>query len=171
MPYNLSGKKDNGAGIMVAVRSKKVRTGRKLVVRRRKMRPHEEVAEELAILSERWLRRKLLGGREGRVNIERTVELFGMSRAKLAETVGVKPDTLQRSSRASSPTTQARLGEMLEIISRVEDWAGGAQQAMAWYRAEPLPEFGGRTAESLVKEGKATAVRDYLDHVALGGFA
>ena len=42
---------------------------------------------------------------------------------------------------------------------------------MAWYRAEPIAEFGGRTAESLVKDGKATAVRDYLDHVALGGFA
>ena len=51
------------------------------------------------------------------------------------------------------------------------DWAGGAYQALAWYRAEPLPAFGGRTAEALVKEGKANAVRDYLDHVALGGFA
>ena len=42
---------------------------------------------------------------------------------------------------------------------------------MAWYRAEPIPAFGGRTAESLVKDGKAAAVRDYLDGVALGGFA
>jgi len=42
---------------------------------------------------------------------------------------------------------------------------------MAWYRTEPLPAFGGRTAESLVKDGKAAAVYDYLDHVALGGFS
>jgi hypothetical protein len=42
---------------------------------------------------------------------------------------------------------------------------------MAWYRAQPIPAFGGRTAEALVKEGKAAAVRDYLDHVAVGGFA
>jgi hypothetical protein len=60
---------------------------------------------------------------------------------------------------------------MLEIISRVTDWAGGKEQAMAWYRAQPLPAFGGRTAEALVKEGKAAAVRDYLDHMAVGGFA
>jgi hypothetical protein len=60
---------------------------------------------------------------------------------------------------------------MVEIVRRVADWAGGVRQAMAWYRAEPLPEFGGRTAESLVKDGKAVAVRDYLDGVALGGFA
>ena len=42
---------------------------------------------------------------------------------------------------------------------------------MAWYRAEPIAAFGDRTAESLVKEGKAGAVRDWLDNVALGGFA
>jgi hypothetical protein len=66
---------------------------------------------------------------------------------------------------------QARVQEMLEIIGRVVDWAGGKEQAMAWYRAEPIASFGGRTAESLVKEGKAAAVRDYLDRVALGGFA
>ena len=45
------------------------------------------------------------------------------------------------------------------------------EQAMAWYRAEPIAAFGGRTAESLVKEGKAAAVRDFLDHIATGGFA
>ena len=43
-------------------------------------------------------------------------------------------------------------------------------QAVAWYRAEPIPAFGERTAEALVKDGKAAAVRDYLDRVALGGF-
>ena len=42
---------------------------------------------------------------------------------------------------------------MLEIVARVTDWAGGERQAMAWYRAEPIPAFGGRTAESLVKDG------------------
>ena len=60
---------------------------------------------------------------------------------------------------------------MLEIVGRVETWAGGKDQAMAWYRAEPIAALGGRTAEALVKDGKATALRDYLDHVALGGFA
>jgi hypothetical protein len=108
---------------------------------------------------------------EGRVDVDRITESFGMSKAKLAETVGVRPDTLQRTARASSPKTQTRLVEMVEIVSRIANWAGGLPQAVAWYRAEPLPEFGGRTAESLVKDGKATAVRDYLDHVALGGFA
>jgi len=94
-----------------------------------------------------------------------------MSKANLAETVGLAAETLQRAVRRNAPKTQARLRETSEIIARVSPWAGGPIQAMAWYRAEPIPAFGGRTAESLVKEGKAAAVRDYLDGVALGGFA
>ena len=42
---------------------------------------------------------------------------------------------------------------------------------MAWYRAQPIPAFGGRTAEALVKDGKAGDLRDYLDHLAMGVFA
>jgi uncharacterized protein (DUF2384 family) len=108
---------------------------------------------------------------DGRVDIVQATEAFGMSRVKLAETVGIAPATLQRTARADAPKTQTRLREMVEIIARVADWAGGEVQATAWYRAEPIPAFGGRTAEALVKEGKAAAVRDYLDSVALGGFA
>jgi hypothetical protein len=96
---------------------------------------------------------------------------FGLSKAQLAETIGVSPDTLQRFSRAFAPKTQTRLREMLEIVGRVADWAGGTDQAMAWYRAEPIPAFGDRTAEFLVKDDKASAVRGYLDRVAMGGFA
>jgi uncharacterized protein (DUF2384 family) len=109
--------------------------------------------------------------RGGKLPVEDIAQSFGMSKAQLEETAGLSIDTLYRTNRAGSAKTQARLREMLEIVDRVSDWAGGKNQAMAWYRAEPIPEFGGRTAESLVKDGKATAVRDYLDHVALGGFA
>jgi hypothetical protein len=34
---------------------------------------------------------------------------------------------------------------------------------MAWYRAQPIPAFGGRTAESLLRDSKASAMWDYLD--------
>jgi uncharacterized protein (DUF2384 family) len=108
---------------------------------------------------------------DGRVAINRVTADFGMSKKRLAETFGIAPVTLQRKARAEAPKTQARLREAIEIVNRVSGWAGGQVQAMAWYRAEPIPAFGGRTAESLVKEGKAAAVRDYLDRVALGGFA
>jgi uncharacterized protein (DUF2384 family) len=109
--------------------------------------------------------------RSGRIVVDRLVDGFGMSKTQLAETAGLARETLYRVERSGTAKTQGRLREMLEIISRVTDWAGGKEQAMAWYRAQPLPAFGGRTAESLVKDGKAAAVREYLDHMALGGFA
>ena len=118
----------------------------------------------------RSLSRELIGPK-GKVAVDRVIKSFGFSKAQLAETAGLSVETLYRPDRVAAPKTQARLKEMLEIVSRVADWAGGKDQAMAWYRAEPIPAFGGRTAESLVKDGKATAVRDYLDHVALGGFS
>ena len=107
----------------------------------------------------------------GRVAFDRVTDRLGLTRSQFAETLGLSAETLQRTSRAHAPRTQARAAEALEIIARVADWAGGERQALAWYRAEPIPAFGGRTAESLVKEGMAGAVRDYLDHVATGGFA
>lgn len=80
--------------------------------------------------------------------------------------------TLIRSAKPqASRLAPGSVTDMREIIGRVTEWAGSEEQALAWYRTEPLPAFGGRTAESLVKDGKAAAVRDYLDHVALGGFA
>jgi hypothetical protein len=113
----------------------------------------------------------VIASRRGTVMADDVAQSLGMSKAQLAETAGLSVETLYRADRAGSAKTQSRLKEVLEIVGRVSDWAGGKDQAMAWYRAEPLPEFGGRTAESLVKDGKAAAVRDYLDHVALGGFA
>jgi hypothetical protein len=108
---------------------------------------------------------------KGHISVGRVAKRFGMSKGQLAETIGLKPETVYRAARLEAPKTQTRATEMLEIIGRIADWAGGEKQAMAWYRAEPIAAFGGRTAESLVKEGKASAVRDYLDHVATGGFA
>jgi hypothetical protein len=32
--------------------------------------------------------------------------------------------------------TQSRVRKGLEIVSRVSDWAGGKDQAMAWYRGQ-----------------------------------
>ncbi|WP_378942549.1 antitoxin Xre/MbcA/ParS toxin-binding domain-containing protein [Mesorhizobium sp. ANAO-SY3R2] len=107
----------------------------------------------------------------GRIAVDRVADSFGMSKTQLAETVGLARESLYKAARVRTLKTQARVREMLEIISRVSEWAGGKEQAMAWYRAQPIPAFGGRTAEALVKDGKAGAVRDYLDHLAVGGFA
>lgn len=99
------------------------------------------------------------------------VEDYGLTKKQLAETIGIAPEALYKRERLSATKTQTRLREMNEILTRVAGWAGGPAQAMAWYRAEPIPAFGGRTAEALVKSGQAGPLRDYLDSIALGGFA
>jgi Protein of unknown function (DUF2384) len=108
----------------------------------------------------------------GPVRIRAAASQLGVSSAQLLETAGVKTKASSGSALTKlDGVGQIRVREMLEIVSRISKWAGGKEQAFAWYRAEPIPAFGSRTAESLVKDGKAAAVRDYLDHVALGGFA
>lgn len=58
-----------------------------------------------------------------------------------------------------------------EIIQRIAAWAGGEENALIWFRTEPLAAFGGRTAEALVREGKRDDLREHLDRVAVGSFA
>jgi DNA-binding XRE family transcriptional regulator len=110
-------------------------------------------------------------GASGIVEMDRVADSFGMSKLQLAETIGLGSQAIYKTDRARAARTQSRVKEMLEIVSRISDWAGGKERAMAWYRAQPIAAFGGRTAESLVKSGQAGALRDYLDHIAMGGFA
>jgi hypothetical protein len=105
------------------------------------------------------------------IDAERVAEQFNMTRPALAATLGLGRDALGRQDRAGARKSQQRLREMLEIIGLVQGWAGGELAAMSWYRAAQIPAFGGRTAEALVKDGKAALVRDYIDHLALGGYA
>jgi hypothetical protein len=107
---------------------------------------------------------------DGVLSVDRVAEVFKLTKFQLADVLGLSRETLYKSSRAAAPKTQARMREMLDIISFVEPWCGGKLQAMAWYRAQPIVGFG-RTAESLVKSGHASWVRDHLDRIALGGFA
>jgi uncharacterized protein (DUF2384 family) len=107
----------------------------------------------------------------GIVDVDRVADTFRMTKGQLAETVGLGAATIGKAERKTAPRTQSRVREMLEIVARIRDWTGGETQAMAWYRSQPIPALDGRTPEALVKAGEAGAVRDYLDHLALGGFA
>ena len=76
---------------------------------------------------------------EGAVDLAGVEAAFGMTRSQIAETAGLPRETLQKSDRRNAPRAAGRLREMLEILHRVQAWAGGPAQAMAWYRAEPIP--------------------------------
>jgi hypothetical protein len=65
----------------------------------------------------------------------------------------------------------ARVEDMVEIVDRVCEWAGGRSSALAWYEGQPISGFGGKTPKLLVNQGKTAGLRLYLDHIAVGGFA
>ncbi len=84
---------------------------------------------------------------------------------------GLKDNAFRRPGRRTAIIEQRLNQEGDEIIARVLGWAGGEDEARKWYRSFPIPAFGDRTAESLVKAGNAEQVREYLDAVATGAFS
>lgn len=110
-------------------------------------------------------------GDDGLVSPKIATEILDVTQPQLAETAGLSRDAVSKQARVRSPATQRRLRDMVEIVARVAPWAGGTQQALAWYRATPIPALGDQTAEAVVKAGHANAVRDYLDGIAAGGYA
>lgn len=108
---------------------------------------------------------------DGLVATDRLSKTLRITKAELAAAAGLSRDAVSKTPRLRARATQARLREMVEIIARVLPWAGSVPQAFAWYRAQPLPSFGDRTAEDLVKEGRAEAVRRHLARIAAGGYA
>ena len=93
------------------------------------------------------------------------------TKSEIAGTLGLGKDAFTRASRVRARKTQVRLRQMLEILNRVETATGSPLAAYAWFRAEPLPGFGGATPDLLVREGKADQVHAYLDRIMAGGYA
>jgi hypothetical protein len=94
-----------------------------------------------------------------------------VSRGELALALGLPNDAFTNLACARKPGAQTRLRDLVEILSYVLPWARTRQAAFAWYRSKPLPAFGDQTAEALLKEGRADAVKSYIDRIAVGGFA
>ena len=93
------------------------------------------------------------------------------TKSEIAGTLGLGKDAFTRASRIRARKTQVRLRQMLEILNRAEVATGSPLAAYAWFRAEPLPGFGGATPDLLVRDGKADHVHAYLDRIMAGGYA
>ncbi len=98
-------------------------------------------------------------------------KVLHITKTDLAEVTGLSLDSVSKSARIKSHKTQTRLRDTVEIINRVSEWSGGIGRAFAWFRSQPLPSFGDKTAEELVKAGHAEAVKAYLARIAAGGYA
>ena len=93
------------------------------------------------------------------------------TKSEIAGTLGLGKDAFSRASRVRARKTQTRLRQMLEILNRAEAITGSPLAAYAWFRAEPLPGFGGATPDQLLRAGRADHVHAYLDRVTAGGYA
>lgn len=58
--------------------------------------------------------------------------------------------------------------QMAEILNRIEPRFGSRELAYAWYSAEPIAGFAGRTAMQPVQEGRAALVHRHIDAVDAG---
>lgn len=81
-------------------------------------------------------------------------------RRRIASTIGTAPES-----------DAVAVGDAVDILARIQVFAGDKDKARDWYCGQPLPALGARTAEALVKMGQGAAVRDYLDTLSIGGFA
>ncbi len=108
---------------------------------------------------------------EGFVAANALAKALHITQSDLAEVTGLSRDSVSKRTRQNSKATQARLRDTVEIINRVAEWSGGEGRAFAWFRSQTLPSFGDKTAEELVKEGRAAAVKAYLSRIADGGYA
>lgn len=108
---------------------------------------------------------------QGTVATDRLAELLHVTKTELALATGLSRDAVSKQSRLRSRQTQTRLRDTVEIINRVTPWTGSVGRAFAWFRSQPLPSFGDRTAEELIKEGRVQALKDYLSRIAEGGYA
>ena len=98
-------------------------------------------------------------------------EALRATESEIAGTLGRGKDALTCASRGRARKTQVRLRQMLEILNRVEAATGSTLAAYAWFRAEPLPGFGGAAPDRLLREGRAEHVHANLDRIMAGGYA
>lgn len=72
--------------------------------------------------------------------------------------------------RPESPAVQARLEPIARILAQVEELTGNPDQAIVWFRHQPLPGHDGRTAQDLVQAGHGDAVLAYLEDLRDGAY-
>ncbi len=84
----------------------------------------------------------------------------------LAEQAHVHRNTITRA--PGSRGVQDFLREALRVIKAATDLNGDLNNALFWYRNEPLSVFGYKTAERLVSEGRTDDLLRYVASVEAG---
>ena len=97
---------------------------------------------------------------------ERFAEALHLRVQDLAKLAGVHRTTVTET--PSNARLQRFLREALRALSAAFEVTRDRDRSIFWFRNSPIPEFGHRTAETLVAEGKTDAVVAYLTSIAAG---
>jgi len=107
----------------------------------------------------------------GRLEPQFVAEHLAIDERQLARVLGTGVVVLRDVREEADIEARKRLHSLARILHCVEPWTGSTGEAFSWYTSERLPSFGGRTAAQLVREGRASAVIDYLARIDQGGYA
>jgi uncharacterized protein (DUF2384 family) len=99
----------------------------------------------------------------------RVSEQLGVTLAELARLIGVARNTL--TAQSSARKVDGALSNVVRILSMASEMAGDESRAVIWFKHQPIPGWGGKTAFDLVGEGKADRVLAYLEAVRSGVYA
>jgi hypothetical protein len=84
----------------------------------------------------------------------------------LATQAHVHRNTISRA--PASESVQKFLREALRVMRAAHDLSGDVGRAIFWYRNEPLPPFGYKTAEHLVSDGRTEDVLRFIGSLEAG---
>lgn len=97
---------------------------------------------------------------------KRFSDVLNIDLQTLAAQAHVHRNTISRAPAAES--VQRFLREALRVLRAATDMSGDIQRAIFWYRNEPLPSFGYKTAEQLVSDGRTEEVLRYIESLEAG---
>jgi hypothetical protein len=103
------------------------------------------------------------------LSARRVSEKLGLPLSDLAAMIGVARSTLTAKSGARK--VDSALSPLVRIIAMAAEMAGDEGRAAIWFKHQPLPGWGGKTALDLVREGKGAKVLDYLESVRAGVYS
>jgi uncharacterized protein (DUF2384 family) len=103
------------------------------------------------------------------LSARRIAASLGVTMTELAALAGVARNTLSAAKGARK--TDAALSPIARILSMASEMAGGEQRAAIWFKHQPIPGWGGKTAFDLVRDGKSDKVLSYLEAVRSGVYA
>ncbi|RDJ21811.1 DUF2384 domain-containing protein [Bosea caraganae] len=103
------------------------------------------------------------------LSARRVSEKLGVTLSELAGLIGVARTTL--TAKTGARRVDTALSPLVRVLAMAAEMAGDEDRAAIWFKHQPLPGWGGKTAFDLVREGKAGKVLDYLESVRAGVYA